>query len=115
MRHPPLQKPTRLLRFAPRAQEGSKEGSKEGLRCRSGCLLKVADFTVFDHAGLLTIWHFVHTQPQQPPLLLGFDFFKEIDGKIHYMEDNCKANHHASQEEHCCMDLCQAGRLGFLV
>ena len=81
---------------------------------------------------MLTIWHFVHAPPpqqqqQQPPpppraqqpspplLLLGFDFFKEIDGKIHYMEDDCKANHHASQEEHCCMDLCEAGRLGFLV
>ena len=47
--------------------------------------------------------------------LHGFDFFKEIDGKIHYMEDNCKANHHASQEERCCMDLCRAGRVGFLV
>ena len=56
-------------------------------------------------------------QPPQPPppLLLGFDFFKEIDGKIHYMEDDCKANHHASQEEHCCMDLCEAGHLAFLV
>ena len=90
----------------------------------------------FDHSGLLTIWHLVQPQlhlpqpkPQQqplespqtpqapppPPLLLGFDFFREIDGKIHYMEDNCKANHHASQEERCCMDLCQEGRLGFLV
>ena len=28
-------------------------------------------------------------------LLHGFDFFKEIDGKIHYMEDTHKANHHA--------------------
>ena len=69
-------------------------------------------------SGLLTIWHFLHA-PQQPPppplLLLGFDFFKEIDGKIHYMEDECKANHHASQEEHCCMDLCKAGQLAFLV
>ena len=55
-------------------------------------------------------------QPPPPPLLLlGFDFFKEIDGKIHYMEDECKANHHASQEEHCCMDLCKAGQLAFLV
>ena len=27
--------------------------------------------------------------------LHGFDFFKEIDGKIHYMEDTHKANHHA--------------------
>ena len=84
-------------------------------------------------SGLLTIWHFVHASPpppppppqsqqqqqqQQPPpplLLLGFDFFKAIDGKIHYMEDDCKANHHASQEEHCCMDLCEAGHLAFLV
>ena len=88
-------------------------------------------------SGLLTIWHFLHAPqpppppqqssqpPQQPPqqlqppppplLLLGFDFFKEIDGKIHYMEDECKANHHASQEEHCCMDLCKAGQLAFLV
>jgi len=66
-------------------------------------------------SGLLTIWHFVHAPPQppqpppqqppQPPtragppspplLLLGFDFFKEIDGKIHYMEDDCKARHRA--------------------
>lgn len=70
-------------------------------------------------SGLLTIWHFVHApraqQPSPPLLLLGFDFFKEIDGKIHYMEDDCKANHHASQEERCCRDLCEAGHLAFLV
>jgi hypothetical protein len=66
-------------------------------------------------SGLITIWHFLQEHPQMQLALHGFDFFKEIDGKIHYMEDNCKANHHASQEERCCMDLCRAGRVGFLV
>lgn len=65
-------------------------------------------------SGLITIWHFRHEYPQLQLMLHGFDFFKEIDGKIHYMEDNCKANHHASQEERCCMDLRKAGRVGFL-
>ena len=66
-------------------------------------------------SGLISIVHMLG-QPGVPRVCLhGFDFFKEIDGKIHYMEDNCKANHHASQEERCCMDLCRAGRVGFLV
>ena len=65
-------------------------------------------------SGLITIWHFKREYPNLQLMLHGFDFFKEIDGKIHYMEDNCKANHHASQEERCCMDLCKAGRVGFL-
>jgi len=65
-------------------------------------------------SGLITIWYFLHECPDQQLMLHGFDFFKEIDGKIHYMEDNCKANHHASQEERCCMDLRKAGRVAFV-
>lgn len=46
--------------------------------------------------------------------LHGFDFFKEIDGKIHYMEDTHKANHHAREEERICMDLVQQHRVSFI-
>ena len=46
--------------------------------------------------------------------LHGFDFFKEIDGKIHYMEDTHKANHHAQEEERICMDLVRQRRVAFL-
>ena len=44
-------------------------------------------------SGLITIWHFLQEHPQMQLALHGFDFFKEIDGKIHYMEDDCKARH----------------------
>ena len=46
--------------------------------------------------------------------LHGFDFFKEIDGKIHYMEDTHKANHHAAEEERICMQLVRQQRVSFL-
>ena len=46
-------------------------------------------------SGLLTLWHFLGEH--EPLYLHGFDFFKEIDGKIHYMEDNHKANHDSAQ------------------
>ena len=44
----------------------------------------------------------------------GFDFFKEIDGKIHYMEDTHKANHHAAEEERICMGLVAQRRVSFI-
>ena len=46
--------------------------------------------------------------------LHGFDFFKEIDGKIHYMEDTHKANHHAAEEERICEDLVHMRRVQFV-
>ena len=46
--------------------------------------------------------------------LHGFDFFKEIDGKIHYMEDTHKANHHAAEEERICMNLVAQRRVSFV-
>ena len=53
--------------------------------------------------------------PDVPRVFLhGFDFFKEIDGKIHYMEDTHKANHHAAEEERICMDLVRQQRVAFL-
>ena len=52
---------------------------------------------------------------ERPKVFLhGFDFFKEIDGKIHYMEDTHKANHHAAEEERICMQLVQQRRVHFL-
>lgn len=56
---------------------------------------------------LLLWWHQHHDRHPRfmsspyaigPVRLHGFDFFKEIDGKIHYMEDTHKANHHAAEE-----------------
>ena len=45
--------------------------------------------------------------------LHGFDFFKEIDGKIHYMEDTHKANHHAAEEvSKKCWDMVGWNTLG---
>jgi len=84
-------------------------------------------------SGLITIWHMLHNSPAHPdkafqqapmevaggaprrPHLHGFDFFKEIDGKIHYMEDTHTANHHAAEEERICMQLLREGKVGFLV
>ena len=37
------------------------------------------------------------------------------DGKIHYMEDTHKANHHAAEEERICMDLVRQRRVSFLI
>lgn len=37
------------------------------------------------------------------------------DGKIHYMEDTHKANHHAVEEERICMQLVQQRRVNFVV
>ena len=36
------------------------------------------------------------------------------DGKIHYMEDTHKANHHAAEEERICMDLVRQRRVNFI-
>ena len=54
-------------------------------------------------SGLLTIWHMLAEHPQL--YLHGFDFFREIDGKIHYMEDNHKANHDSYTEQRICESL----------
>ena len=37
-------------------------------------------------SGLLTIMHMLEAQSHEHVFVHGFDFFKEIDGKIHYME-----------------------------
>ena len=44
----------------------------------------------------------------------GFDFFTQIDGKIHYMEDQHKANHDGEQEERICLQLMRRGRVQFV-
>ena len=63
-------------------------------------------------SGVITIWHILRAQPRVH--LHGFDFFKEIDGKIHYMEDTHKANHHAAEEERICEDLVHMRRVQFV-
>ena len=65
-------------------------------------------------SGLITIVHMLNSQSISRVHLHGFDFFKEIDGKIHYMEDTHKANHHAAEEERICMTLVQQRRVAFL-
>jgi len=65
-------------------------------------------------SGLITIMYTLSTGLQKPHLH-GFDFFKEIDGKIHYMEDTHTANHHASEEERICMSLVDQRKVNFLV
>jgi len=65
-------------------------------------------------SGLLTIWSFLHGKTPPELYLHGFDFFKQIDGKIHYMEDTHKANHDAKQEERVCQDLCKEKRVQFI-
>jgi hypothetical protein len=64
-------------------------------------------------SGLITIAFFVSQGIR--PVLHGFDFFKAIDGKIHYMEDTHTANHHADEEERICRELVRAGSVSFLV
>ena len=64
-------------------------------------------------SGLITIAFFVSQGMR--PVLHGFDFFKAIDGKIHYMEDTHTANHHADEEERICRELVRAGSVSFLV
>ena len=45
----------------------------------------------------------------------GFDFFKEIDGKIHYMEDGHDSlKHCASEEERICLELARQRRVSFV-
>jgi len=63
-------------------------------------------------SGLITIMHMLRSHT--PVRLHGFDFFKEIDGKIHYMEDTHKANHHAAEEERICLELVQQGKVQFI-
>mmetsp|Transcript_54346 Transcript_54346/g.90176 ORF Transcript_54346/g.90176 Transcript_54346/m.90176 type:complete len:331 (+) Transcript_54346:106-1098(+) len=63
-------------------------------------------------SGLIAIWHCLQTFPEL--MLHGFDFFKEIDGKIHYMEDSHKANHDSKQEERICHKLLQEGKVHFI-
>lgn len=67
-------------------------------------------------SGLITIVHMLSLGEQAGTKvhLHGFDFFKEIDGKIHYMEDTHKANHHALEEERICMDLVHQQRVSFI-
>lgn len=65
-------------------------------------------------SGLLTIWNFLNAEAPSEVYLHGFDFFKQIDGKIHYMEDTHKANHDAKQEERVCLDLCKEKRVHFI-
>jgi hypothetical protein len=36
------------------------------------------------------------------------------DGKIHYMEDTHKANHHAAEEERICMEHVRQRRVAFI-
>lgn len=64
-------------------------------------------------SGMIAIWHFL--QEHQSVFLHGFDFFKEIDGKIHYMEDTHKANHDSKQEENICHELLHRQRVQFLI
>jgi len=63
-------------------------------------------------SGLLTIWHFL--QSYSEIFLHGFDFFKLIDGKIHYMEDTHVGNHDSRQEERICNELAHKGRICFV-
>jgi len=65
-------------------------------------------------SGLLTIMHMLEAQSHEHVFVHGFDFFKEIDGKIHYMEDTHTANHHAAEEERICLELMQQGQLRFV-
>uniref|UniRef100_A0A7S4F6E2 Uncharacterized protein n=1 Tax=Chrysotila carterae TaxID=13221 RepID=A0A7S4F6E2_CHRCT len=64
-------------------------------------------------SGMIAIWHFLQDHPEV--VLHGFDFFKEIDGKIHYMEDSHKANHDSKQEENICHDLVRDKRVRFVI
>jgi len=66
-------------------------------------------------SGLITISHMLNFEQQPKVHLHGFDFFKEIDGKIHYMEDAHKANHHAAEEERICLELVRQKRVSFLI
>jgi len=66
-------------------------------------------------SGLLTIMHVLAAHEQDRIHVHGFDFFKKIDGKIHYMEDSHTANHHAAEEERICLELVQQGRVKFLL
>jgi hypothetical protein len=67
-------------------------------------------------SGLITITHAIANARDFGQVYLhGFDFFKEIDGKIHYMEDTHKANHHAVEEERICHELVKQRRVSFLV
>jgi len=70
-------------------------------------------------SGLLTIWSLLQSEAEREGgpadvFLHGFDFFKQIDGKIHYMEDTHKANHDAKQEERVCQELCKEKRVHFI-
>ena len=65
-------------------------------------------------SGLITIVYMLNLGKPRVHLH-GFDFFKEIDGKIHYMEDTHKANHHAAEEERICMGLVRQKRVSFLI
>ena len=64
-------------------------------------------------SGLLTIMHVLETA-RGAVRLHGFDFFKQIDGKIHYMEDTHTANHHAAEEERLVMAHVKERRVNFL-
>ena len=65
-------------------------------------------------SGLITIMHMLSHPATSRVFLHGFDFFKEIDGKIHYMEDTHKANHHAAEEERICTELVRSRHVSFL-
>lgn len=65
-------------------------------------------------SGLLTIMHMLSAQEHKRVYVHGFDFFKEIDGKIHYMEDTHTANHHAAEEERICSEFMRQGRVKFV-
>ena len=68
------------------------------------CLIPCLDAT--SQAPLLTSNPLART----PPCMIR----TVTDGKIHYMEDTHKANHHAQEEERICMDLVRQQRVSFL-
>ena len=66
-------------------------------------------------SGLLMIWHaLAHPSTFDRVHLHGFDFFKKIDGKIHYMEDSHKSDHSSSEEERICQELVQRRSVFFI-
>jgi hypothetical protein len=59
------------------------------------------------------------SEPCSPPPLASHAHRARLpahtDGKIHYMEDTHKANHHAAEEERICTELVRQQKVNFLL
>ena len=84
-------------------------------RCAAQALVDSGNFgDRWPSSWLLTIMHMLSAEECERVYVHGFVFFKQIDGKIHYMEDTHTANHHAAEEERICLDLIKQGRVRFV-